>query len=113
VNPSVPAKSLGELITLAKKTPGALSYAPTDSVGTSHLSAELLKMRTGTEMVHIPYKAEERQSPDLISGQVPKLLLTKGEPSLTFDEGMQTWDYIIEHFSARCLGGKVEPPVIL
>lgn len=44
---------------------------------------------------------------------VPKFLLTKGEPSFTLDEAMQTWDYIIEHFPARCLGSKVEPPIIL
>lgn len=43
---------------------------------------------------------------------LPKLILTKGEPSFTLDEGMQAWDYIIEHFPARCLGSKVEPSVI-
>jgi hypothetical protein len=43
---------------------------------------------------------------------LPKLLLTKGEPSFILDEGMQTWDYIIENFPARCLGGNAEPPVI-
>jgi hypothetical protein len=46
-------------------------------------------------------------------GTLPKLLLTKGEPSFTLDEGMQTWDYIIENFPPRCLGSKAEPPVIL
>ena len=40
------------------------------------------------------------------------LIIIKGEPSFTFDEGMQTWDYIIEHFPARCLGSNAEPPVI-
>jgi hypothetical protein len=43
---------------------------------------------------------------------LPKLLLTKGEPSFILEEGMQTWDYIIENFPARCLGGNHEPPVI-
>jgi len=43
---------------------------------------------------------------------LPKLLLTKGEPSFILDEGMQTWDYIIENFPSRCLGGNAEPPVI-
>ena len=41
------------------------------------------------------------------------LILIKGEPSFTLDEGMEAWDYIIEHFPAHCLGSKVEPPVIL
>lgn len=45
---------------------------------------------------------------------LPKLLYTKGEPSFTLDEGKQTWDYIVEHFPARCLGGNEEPgPIIL
>jgi len=44
---------------------------------------------------------------------LPKLLLTKGEPTFTLEEGMQTWDYIIEHFPARCLGSNTETPVIL
>jgi hypothetical protein len=43
---------------------------------------------------------------------LPKLLLTKGEPSFILEEGMQTWDYIIDHFPARCIGGNDEPPVI-
>ena len=42
---------------------------------------------------------------------LPKLLLTKGEPTFTLDEGMQAWDYIIDHFPAVCLGAK--PTVIL
>lgn len=42
---------------------------------------------------------------------LPKLLLTKGEPTFTLDEAMQTWDYIIEHFPPACLG--VRQPVIL
>jgi hypothetical protein len=44
---------------------------------------------------------------------LPKLLLTKGEPTFTLDEAMQAWDYIIEHFPAHCLGAEGEPPVIL
>lgn len=42
---------------------------------------------------------------------LPKLLYTKGEPSFTLDEGKQTWDYIVAHFPAHCLGGN-RPPVI-
>lgn len=42
---------------------------------------------------------------------LPKLLLTKGEPSFTLDEGMQTWDYVIEHFPARCLGSSGSPVI--
>ena len=40
------------------------------------------------------------------------LIFFKGEPSFTLEEEMQTWDYIIEHFPANCLGSNAEPPVI-
>lgn len=43
---------------------------------------------------------------------VPKLLLLKGEPTFTLEEAMQAWDYIIEHFPARCLGSKVVTPFV-
>jgi hypothetical protein len=43
-------------------------------------------------------------------GTLPKLFYTKGEPSFTLDEAMRTWDYIVAHFPASCLGGNEEPP---
>jgi tripartite-type tricarboxylate transporter receptor subunit TctC len=57
VHPSVPAKTLPELIALAKSKPGQLNYG-SGGVGTApHLAAELFKTMTGVDMVHIPYKA--------------------------------------------------------
>lgn len=43
---------------------------------------------------------------------LPKLLYTKGEPSFTLNEAKQTWDYIVDHFPARCLGGNADSPII-
>ncbi|MBV8537824.1 MAG: tripartite tricarboxylate transporter substrate binding protein [Alphaproteobacteria bacterium] len=67
---SLPANNLNELIALAKKEPGALSYA-TPGVGTAmHLAGELLKKRAGIDIVHVPYKGGATAYPDLIAGRV-------------------------------------------
>jgi tripartite-type tricarboxylate transporter receptor subunit TctC len=56
VNPSLPAKSVSELIALAKAKPGALRYAAGTVGAGNHLSAELFKSMTGTNMLYVPYK---------------------------------------------------------
>jgi tripartite-type tricarboxylate transporter receptor subunit TctC len=71
VHPSVPAKTLKELIELAKRQPGKLSYG-TDGNGTaSHLGMELVKAKSGADMVHVPYKGSAPMLTDLVAGQVP------------------------------------------
>lgn len=70
VHPSVPAKSVKELIELAKAKPGVLNYASTGTGGTSHLAGELFKMMTGTDIVHISYKGSGPAVTDLLGGQV-------------------------------------------
>lgn len=70
VHPSVPAKTVPELIKWIKDNPGKVSYGST-GVGTStHLAAELFKQMTGVDMVHVPYKGSAPMMTDLISGQV-------------------------------------------
>jgi len=67
---SLPANNLNELIALAKKEPGTLSYA-TPGTGTAmHLAGELLKKRAGIDIVHVPYKGGAAAYPDLIAGRV-------------------------------------------
>src|SRR5260221_6569807 len=56
VHPSVPAKTVKELIALAKARPGGLLYASSGSGSTAHLAGELLKMSAGINLVHLPYK---------------------------------------------------------
>ncbi|MBI4192957.1 MAG: tripartite tricarboxylate transporter substrate binding protein [Betaproteobacteria bacterium] len=56
VNPELPAKSIRELIELAKKTPGALQYGSAGTGATEHLSGVLFTRLTGTNMLHVPYK---------------------------------------------------------
>ena len=70
VHPSVPARNVKELVELAKKRPGQLNYG-SPGVGTSpHLTGELFKIQTGTDIVHVPYKGNAEAITDLIGGQV-------------------------------------------
>jgi len=70
VHPSVPANNLQQFIALAKARPGQLNYA-TSSTGTSgHLTIEMLSMRTGIKLQHIPYKGSGPALTDLIGGQI-------------------------------------------
>ena len=70
VSNSVAAKSVKELIALAKAKPGALLYATPGSGSSSHLGTELFKQVTGTNIQHVPYKGTGPAVTDLISGQV-------------------------------------------
>jgi tripartite-type tricarboxylate transporter receptor subunit TctC len=70
VTPSLPAKSVNELISHAKKNPGQLFYASTGSGTSIHLSSELFQLSTGTKMVHVPFKAAALALIDLTAGRV-------------------------------------------
>jgi tripartite-type tricarboxylate transporter receptor subunit TctC len=70
VNPSVPVKSLSELIKLAKAKPGQINYSSSGNGATNHLAMELLKTMAGIEMVHIPYKGTADAVTSLLGGQV-------------------------------------------
>jgi tripartite-type tricarboxylate transporter receptor subunit TctC len=69
VNPQVPAETLQELIEYAKAHPGKLSSGATAGIG-PHISLELLRVRTGTEIAFIPYKGAAPAVADLLSGQI-------------------------------------------
>ena len=70
VNPSLPVKSVGELIALAKAKPNSLSYASTGNGSSNHISMELFKSVAGVQIVHIPYKGSAPAVTDLLGGQV-------------------------------------------
>ncbi len=76
VNPSVPAKSVQELIALAKASPGKLNYASAGAGSSLHMAAELFKYATGTDMLHVPYKGTGPAMTDLISGRVQLVFST-------------------------------------
>jgi tripartite-type tricarboxylate transporter receptor subunit TctC len=70
VHPSVPANSVQELIAYAKANPDKLSYASQGNGSTAHLTAELFKQKTGTKLVHVPYKGDAPAVADLLAGHV-------------------------------------------
>jgi tripartite-type tricarboxylate transporter receptor subunit TctC len=70
VHPSVPAKSVKELIALAKSRPGALTYASAGIGSSNHLSGELFGVMAGVNILHVPYKGGGAAVIDLVAGQV-------------------------------------------
>ena len=70
VHPSLPARTVRQLIALAKERPGQMLYASAGNGTPPHLAAELFKHMTGTNIVHIPYKGNAQAMTDLIAGQV-------------------------------------------
>jgi tripartite-type tricarboxylate transporter receptor subunit TctC len=69
-NPSLPAKTVPELIAYAKANPGKLSMASAGNGSPGHVSGELFKMMSGVNMVHVPYRGDAPALTDLIGGQV-------------------------------------------
>ncbi len=70
VHPAVPAKTVAELVALAKHSPGKLNYGSAGNGGISHLVPEMFKAATSTFIVHIPYKGSAPAFTDLMAGQV-------------------------------------------
>lgn len=68
--PSVPAKSVQELIAHAKANPGKLSFASSGNGTITHLIGELFKARAGIDVVHVPYKTGVQAAPDLMEGRI-------------------------------------------
>lgn len=84
VNPKVPAKTVGDLIRLAKASPGKLNFGSSGNGGIGHLVGELFRSSTGTDMVHVPFKGN---GPALVA-------LMQGEIDLTFSDIAGAGPYI-------------------
>ena len=100
VNPGVPANDVRQLIALAKSKPGALRYASGGNGSAAHLAMEYFKLRTQTDIGHIPYRGTSPAVVDVIAGQV-EMIMT-GVPA------------VIEHVKAgklRALGVSSRMPV--
>jgi tripartite-type tricarboxylate transporter receptor subunit TctC len=78
VHPSLPVKSVKQLIALAKSRPGDLNYASSGAGTGGHLSIELLKHMVGIQMVHVPYKGAGDSTAAVVSGQVHMLMTAPG-----------------------------------
>ncbi len=73
VHPSVPAKTVAELIAMAKKEPGKLSFGSTGIGGANHLSGELFKILAEVDIMHVPYKGAAPAMTDLLGGHIPMM----------------------------------------
>jgi tripartite-type tricarboxylate transporter receptor subunit TctC len=74
VNAKVPARTVAELVALAKAKPGGLSYGSGGNGTGPHLAGELLRLRTGIDMVHVPYRGAAPATTDLVSGQIQMMI---------------------------------------
>jgi len=74
VHPQLPAKSVKEFIRLAKRQPGQMLYSSPGNGGPQHLAMELLKLETGIDIVHVPYKGLAGAMTDLIGGHVQAMI---------------------------------------
>jgi len=75
-NPASPYKSIKDVIAAAKGQPGKLSFASAGNGTPSHIAGELLKLKTGVDLLHVPYKGGGPAVTDTLAGQVPMLILT-------------------------------------
>ena len=84
VNLDLPAKTVPELIDLLKKNPGKYSFGSSGAGTSTHMAAELFKVSTGTDMVHVPYRSSGQVTQDLLSGQI----------QITFDNITIAWPHV-------------------
>jgi len=70
VNPELPARSVNELIALAKASPGKFAFASTGGGSTPHLAGEMFRLATNLDLIHVPYKGSAPAIVDLLGGQV-------------------------------------------
>jgi len=74
INPQVPAKNMREFVALVKKQPGKLYYSSPGNGGPQHLAMELLKLETGMDIIHVPYKGAGGAITDLVGGHVQAMI---------------------------------------
>jgi tripartite-type tricarboxylate transporter receptor subunit TctC len=73
VHPSVPARSLKELVSYARANPGKLSYGSAGAGTVTHLAGEMFKLRGGLDLLHVPYKGVGLATTDLLGGYIPMM----------------------------------------
>lgn len=70
VHPSLPVRSVAELIRLARQKPGQLNFASSGTGGVGHIAGEMFKLMAGVDLIHVPYKGGGPAVVDLVTGQV-------------------------------------------
>ena len=87
VNPALPVKNFAELISYAKANPGKLNFGSGGNGTLSHLSVEMLKARTGADIVHVPYKGTALAVNDLVAGHIQGMFDTLSTAAPHIKEG--------------------------
>ena len=85
VNPQVPARTVAELLKLAREKPNALTFASSGAGSSTHLSGELFKSMAGVDILHVPYKGSSQALVDVMAGQVT-MLFDNAPSSMPFIE---------------------------
>src|SRR5262249_11578899 len=85
VNPKVPANTLNELIAYSKANPGKVRYGSGGVGGALHIAVEMLRLKTGADLVHVPYRGGGQAASDAVSGQIEMVSL--GLASARLGEG--------------------------
>jgi tripartite-type tricarboxylate transporter receptor subunit TctC len=88
VNPAVPARTVAELVALAKAKPGSLSFGSGGNGTGPHLAGEMLRLRTGIDIVHVPYRGAAPATTDLVSGQI-QMMIGEGPALMPFIQSGQ------------------------
>ena len=88
VHPSVPANSVAELVAYAKEHPGELNFGSGGIGAVPHLQGELFKLKTGTDIVHVPYKGNAAALQDLLGGNI-QLMFAAAPTALAFIQSGQ------------------------
>jgi tripartite-type tricarboxylate transporter receptor subunit TctC len=88
IHPSVPAKTLKEFIALAKAKPGTMNYASSGTGSQYHLTGELFKTMSGTDIVHVPYKGSNGARNDILGGQVQMMFDTIATMAPSVEAGL-------------------------
>ncbi len=103
VNPSVPAKTLGELLALARAKPGTLNYGSSGPGSNYHMAGELLRHLTDINIAHVPYKGSTGMRTDILSGEIQMLF-----------DSVPTMAPLIKAGKVRALGtsGKSRSPIL-
>ncbi len=79
VGPSMPAKSVGEFVALAREHPGKLTMASSGIGSASHLAGEMFKAMAGLEILHVPYRGSTAALPDIVAGRVDSMIVSLPE----------------------------------
>ena len=106
VHPSVQAKTLGELLALARSNPGAINYGSSGPGSNYHMAAELVKNITGIDMVHVPYKGSTGARNDIIAGQIDVMFDSVPTMAPVIEAGLvrPLVDQAIEHVATSAHG---------